>query len=83
MYDGREDFFKQRDLEQYVSVQDAISDLMSSNGKMVCPDSKGFYAGKYGVASSKYQRYMRKNVICNIPNSRRFAKNKKRNREKI
>ena len=76
LYDGREAFLKQRDLDQYVSVQDAISDLMSKNGKGVCPDSKGFFAGKYGMARSKYQRYMRKNVICDIPNSHRFAKHK-------
>lgn len=77
LYEGREVFLKQHDLEQYVSVQDAISDLMSKNGKVVCPDSKGFFAGKYGVVSSKYQRYMRKNAICDIPNSHRYAKHKK------
>lgn len=77
LYDGREKFLKQRDLEQYVSVQDAISDLMLKNGKDVCPDSKGFFAGKYGMVSSKYQRYMRKNTVCDIPDSHRFAKHKK------
>lgn len=77
LYDGRENFLKQRDLEQYVSVQDAISDLMLKNGKDVCPDSKGFFAGKYGMVSSKYQRYMRKNTVCDIPDSHRFAKHKK------
>lgn len=77
LYDGRETFLKQRDLEQYVSVQDAISDLMCKNGKDVCPDSKGFSSGKYGMARSKYQRYMRKNVMCDMPDSHRFAKHKK------
>ena len=77
LYDGREDFLKQRDLEQYVSVEDAISDLMLKNGKDICPDSKGFYAGKYGTVSSKYQRYMRKNAVCDIPDSHRFAKHKR------
>lgn len=77
LYDGRENFLKQHDLEQYVSVQDAISDLLKKNGQTICPDSKGFYAGKYGVINSKYQRYMRKNAIGDVPNSHRFAKHKK------
>lgn len=77
LYDGREKFLKQRDLEQYVSVQDAISDLMLKNGKDLCPDSKGFFAGKYGMVSSKYQRYMRRNTVCDMPDSHRFAKHKK------
>ena len=58
-------------------MQDAISDLMCKNGKDVCPDSKGFSSGKYGMARSKYQRYMRKNVMCDMPDSHRFAKHKK------
>ena len=77
LYDGRETFLKQRDLEQYVSVQDAISDLMLKNGKGVCPDSKGFFAGKYGIVSSKYQRYMRKNTVYDMPDSHRFATHRK------
>ena len=83
LYDGREDFLKRRDLEQYVSVQDAISDLMSKNGKDVCVDSKSFFAGKYGVASSKYQRYMRKNVTSDTPDSHRFAKHKSATEERF
>lgn len=83
LYDGREEFLKHRDLEQYVSVQDAISDLMSKNGKGACVDSKGFFAGKYGMACSKYQQYMRKNVICDMPDSHRFAKHRKETEERF
>lgn len=83
LYDGRESFLQQRGLEQCVSVEDAISDLMEKNGKVVCPDSKGFFAGKYGMVTNKYQRYMRKNVINDIPNSHRFAKHKKETKKRF
>ena len=83
LYEGREIFLKQRELEQYVSVEDAISDLMCKNGSVVCPDSKGFFSGQYGVARSKYQRYMRKNVKCDMPDSHRFAKHKKETVERF
>lgn len=83
LYDGRATFLNQHDLEQYVSVQDAISDLRYIYGKGVCPDSKGFFSGKYGTARSKYQCYMRKNVICDMPDSHRFAKHKKETKERF
>lgn len=83
LYEGRESFLKQNDLEKYVSVEDAISDLLEKNGKEVCQDSKGFFVGKYGVINSKYQRYMRKNVIRNIPDSHRFARHKKETKKRF
>lgn len=83
LYEGRKIFLKQRNLEQYVSVEDAISDLMCKWGNVNCPDSKGFSAGRYGVISSKYQRYMRKNVANDVPNSHRFAKHKRKTKERF
>lgn len=77
LYDGRGEFFEKNDLECYVSVQNAISDLVGKNGMVECPDSKGFYSGKYGKVRSKYQRYMRKDITSDVPNSHRYAKHKK------
>lgn len=56
------------------NLQEAISDLLEKNGKVDCPDSKGFYSSKYSEVHSSYQALMRLNVdIKNIPDSHRFA----------
>lgn len=75
---GKEDFLKKRGLNAFVSVKEAIDDLLYENSKVQCPDSKGFMSGEYGSASSMYQIYMKTGVGSNdIPNSHRFAKHKK------
>lgn len=56
------------------NLQEAISDLLEKNGKVDCPDSKGFYSSKYSEVHSSYQALMRLNVdVKNIPDSHRFA----------
>jgi len=67
-------FLKNKNLKSQVSVKEAISDLHHSHGVKESPDSKGFYAGTYGMANSNYQRYARNGFgkVGAIPNSHRF-----------
>ncbi len=72
-------FFKEKKLTEFCSIEDAISDLLRSNGELPTPDRKGFMSGVYGSASSKYEHYLRKGVNVNqmIPNSHSFARHTK------
>ena len=45
---NRETFLSQKGLNTTNTLQDAISDLLRSNGEMPTPDRKGFYSGLYG-----------------------------------
>ncbi len=73
---NRDSFLSEKSLMASVSIEDAIGDLLMSNGTTDCPDFSGFNSGFYGEATSAYQRYMRIGVIGKIPNSHRFAKHK-------
>lgn len=73
----KESFLAHKNLTNQVTIEDAIGDLLKSNGMRVCPDSHNFKSGKYGEAKSAYQKYMRTGVSGSIPNSHRFAKHKK------
>lgn len=67
-------FFKSKNLNPINTVEDAISDLLQSNGIVGSVDSPGFNSSKYGQPTSKYQKYLRKNIMNEIPDSHRFAK---------
>ncbi len=67
-------FLKNKGLSKDTNLQDAISDLMKSNGTEESPDTKSFQAGKYGQQQSSYQKYMRKWIRREIADSHRFAK---------
>lgn len=74
---NKKEFLKQKDLVETTTVEDAISDLLKSNGCYRCPDCvQNFQNGKYGKITSKYQYYMRKGQNAQ-PNSHRFAKHTK------
>lgn len=78
----RQSFLSERELDSKASVKDAIGDLLSANGQISCPDSKGFMSGIYGQATTKYQRYMRKGISKTLqPDSHRFAKHKDKTTE--
>ena len=84
--DNRAEFFKSKKLEKdTTSLNDAISDLLQSNGTKESPDTKNFQAGKYAKANSSYQRLMResKPLTNKIANSHRFAKHKTETVEKF
>lgn len=76
LYSNCEKFLKSKNLKKNNTLQDAISDLLKGNGIGICPDSKTFYAGLYGKIQSKYQDYLRQDIIANaqIPNSHRFPR---------
>ena len=69
-------FLTNKKLTNHVNIEDAIGDLLMSNGTVDCPDFSGFRSGCYGEAKSAYQKYMRTDAVGNVPNSHRFAKHK-------
>jgi len=74
---NRNSFLKSKNLTLKSNVSQAIGDLSSRNEQIDCIDSKGFKAGTYGKASTKYQRYMRLGINRETkPDSHRFAKHK-------
>lgn len=57
---NRETFLSQKGLNTTNTLQDAISDLLRSNGEMPTPDRKGFNSGLYGKKKlTAYQKLMR------------------------
>jgi DNA (cytosine-5)-methyltransferase 1 len=57
-------------------LQDAISDLLRSNGELPTPDRKGFNSGKYGKCKlTAYEKLMRGDYpeTHDVPNSHSFA----------
>lgn len=68
-------FLQQKDLDINPTVEDALSDLIGSNGYVDTPDRKGFKSGLYKAAESKYQHFARKKTESKLfPNSHSFAK---------
>ncbi len=59
LYNNRDEFLKNKKLSYQVSLKDAIGDLEKSYGTVKSPDTKGFRAGIYGVATSEYQKLLR------------------------
>lgn len=76
LFTNRRYFLASKGLRLNVNLQDAMSDLLFSNGKVKCPDSKNFNSGVYSEPSSVYQRYMRQGIEGKIPDSHRFANHK-------
>ena len=72
---NREQFLGERGLQVTVGIENAIGDLERRNGEIPSPDTPNFFNGVYGVISSEYQRYMRRNITDReIPDSHRFAR---------
>ena len=66
------DFLKSKGLDQKVSLEDAISDLLSLN-VTESPDSKLFKAGLYNLPKSNYQKFIRCRVTKSLPDSHRLT----------
>lgn len=76
---NRDAFLSQKGLKRTNTLQDAISDLLRSNGEEPSPDRKGFYSGKYGNKKlTAYQKLMRGDYpkTHEIADSHSFAKHK-------
>lgn len=68
-------FLAEKKLPTNPTIEDALSDLLSSKATIETPDRKGFSSGVYQKMKSNYQRYIRKeNEEAEIPNSHSFAK---------
>lgn len=75
--ENRDAFLAERGLNTIVTLQDAISDLLRSNGELPTPDRKGFYSGKYGKRKlTAYEKLMRGDYpeTHDVPNSHSFAR---------
>lgn len=72
--DNKESFLISKNLTINPSLENAISDLLQSNG-VVESETPNFKEGTYGIATSNYQKYIRKNKRKNSRvDSHRFAK---------
>jgi len=76
--ENKSKFLISKNLGLNQNIKDAISDLLESNGKVECPDSKGFSSSVYSKTKSNYQKLLRTNhKKGTIPDSHRFAKHRK------
>ena len=74
---NRDSFLNKKGIGATVSLKEAISDLLRTNGTMPTPDRKGVLSGKYGGEElSNYERLMRGDYPCNheVPDSHSFAR---------
>lgn len=77
LFKNKECFLKDRGLKIPITISQAINDLKKSHGEVDSKDTKAFKNGKYGRATSAYQKLMRNNIEqVAFPDSHRFAKHK-------
>lgn len=75
--ENRKTFLVSKKLKITTTLQEAISDLLRSHGEVDSPDTKGFKAGVYAKALSKYQSYLRKSKKQGaVADSHRFVNHK-------
>ena len=77
LFKNRDCFLRDRELKIPITISQAINDLKKSYGEVDSKDTKAFKNGKYGRATSAYQKLMRSNIERGaFPDSHRFAKHK-------
>lgn len=78
-------FLKSKKLTIDVTLEEAISDLLKSNGTQQTPDRKSFKSGVCSKANSKYQVFMRrgKKLKGKVADSHSFAKHSIRIEDKF
>ena len=70
-------FLRDRGLKIPITISQAINDLKKSHEEVDSKDTKAFKNGKYGRATSAYQKLMRNNIERGaLPDSHRFVKHK-------
>lgn len=67
-------FLKAKGLNAETTLNEAVSDLLKSNGLEPTPDFPRFESGLYVKEKSNYQKLMREGCNEKIPNSHRFPK---------
>ena len=70
---NKSDFLINKGIGPNHTLEEAISDLLFSNGAVDSPDTKGFKSAIYGVPSNSYQKILRDNTFVTIPDSHRFS----------
>jgi len=83
--DVRAEFLSSRDLpaDRSVSVEEAMSDLVTSNGVIPCVDSPKFMQGVYSPPTTHYQRLMRDGLGSCPPDSHRLANHRPKTIERF
>jgi len=77
LFKNKECFLRDRGLKIPITIFQAINDLKKGHGEVDSKDTKAFKNGKYGRATSTYQKLMRNNIERGaLPDSHRFAKHK-------
>lgn len=74
---NRDRFLASKGLSVSITIQEAISDLLRSNGEEPTPDRKGFKSGLYGSDNlTPYEKYLRGDypLTHTLPDSHSFAK---------
>lgn len=75
---NKEAFLISHNLNINVNLEEAISDLLKTNGTAQSPDTKSFKAGIYSKPQSAYQKYLRKDIDkLTIVDSHRFVNHSK------
>ena len=77
LLENKDCFLRDRGLKIPITISQAINDLKKSHGEVDSKDTKAFKNGKYGRATSAYQKLMRNNIERGaLPDSHRFVKHK-------
>ena len=71
-----QEFLVSKGLSLTTNLEDAISDLLKSNGCVPSPDTNNFLAGTYLKSDVPFQQYMRMGSNTDIPDSHRFVNHK-------
>ncbi|EQB64614.1 MAG: hypothetical protein AMDU3_IPLC00004G0192 [Thermoplasmatales archaeon I-plasma] len=66
-----------------ISVKQATSDLLRSNGEVISPDSPNFMNGVYGTPSTQFQKAMQESNQKGLPDSHRFARHSQKVEERF
>ncbi len=70
----KKSFLKSKKLNQEISLEEAISDLLKINGITKSEEFENFYFGKYANnIQSNYQNLMKQNINQILPDSHRFV----------
>ncbi|MDD3392478.1 MAG: DNA cytosine methyltransferase [Bacilli bacterium] len=69
---SKENFLDEKNIQNIVTIEEAIGDLLKANGTYKLEKMKNFDFGKYGRSTSNYQRLMRTGS-SKYPDSHRFA----------
>lgn len=77
-------FLTEKKISINPTIEDALSDLVTSKTAVETPDRKGFKSGNYKKIQSNYQRYIRSEIKkAEIPNSHSFTKHSKKVIERL